>query len=180
MVAAKIRKGFTWTVVAALLLVMACLQQNAVSVLRSIDASPTVGDECWETESVFEQDCFHAEPLTLEPYPLTKEMLDRAVPYSTSDLLLHRAFQKARKSGLLRVVVLGGSVTFGHGCGSPMGLQTNDCAWPHRLKQWFQERIHDFEVEVSHKKVNKYRLAMARNREKSKIEPAYQVHRCLN
>lgn len=151
--AAKTGMGLTCAVVAALLLlVLACLQQENVLDLRSLFASPTAHVWCWDTESVSEQDCYHAEPLELRPYPLTKEVLDRSVSYSASDLRLHGAFQRARKRGVLRVVVLGGSVTFGHGCRSPMRLEAKDCAWPHRLEQWFQERIHDFKVEVSHAK----------------------------
>lgn len=107
----------------------------------------TAGHVCWESTG-YERDCFHAEPLTLEEYPLTLEMLERAVPYQTSDLALHRAFRRARDSGVLKVVVLGGSVTFGHGCTSPDGLTDTACAWPNRLQQWFDEGIEDFQVQV--------------------------------
>lgn len=101
---------------------------------------------CWRTKGIFEQDCYHADPLT--PYPLSEAMFNRSVPYDTPDLLFHRAFQRARERGLLRVVALGGSVTAGHGCITPAGLKDTDCAWPRRLQQWFEERVHDFRVEV--------------------------------
>ena len=104
---------------------------------------------CWETQGIYEQDCFHPDPLTAETYPLTLEMLQRASSrYTTTDLSLHRAFQRARKRGLLKVSVVGGSVTYGHGCVSPAGLIYVDCAWPSRLQQWFEERVEDFAVEV--------------------------------
>ncbi|CAN0553505.1 unnamed protein product, partial [Laminaria digitata] len=48
----------------------------------------------------------------------------------------------------LKVLVLGGSVTFGHQCVTPEGRRDKECAWPYRLQQWFDERIDDFEVEV--------------------------------
>ncbi len=111
----------------------------------------SVGEEgvlCWETEGAFERDCYHDEPLTLEPYPLLPEMLERSVPYDASDLSVHRAFQRARARGVLKVVVVGGSVTYGHQCASPAGLRDKDCAWPHRLEQWFAATIGDFDVEV--------------------------------
>lgn len=142
----KMRVVDATRVLVVLLLALTCCRQNLVSGLRSLGASPTSG--CWDLKCFFEQDCYHAEPLTVQPYPLTEEMLGRSVPYPTSDALLHRAFQNARRSGTLHVAVLGGSVTFGHGCESPMELRLNDCAWPHRLEQWFQQRIHDFDVEV--------------------------------
>ena len=104
---------------------------------------------CWEAQGIHERDCFHPEPLTAETYPLTLEMLQRASSrYTTTDLSLHRAFQRARKRGLLKVIVVGGSVTFGHVCVSPAGLTGVDCAWPNRLQQWFGERVEDFAVEV--------------------------------
>ena len=111
--------------------------------------SRSVGQKCWDTSRSFELDCFHAEPLTLDPFPLNAEMLARAIPYPTSDVTIHRAFQRARENGVLRVVVLGGSVTFGHQCSSPAGLSGTECAWPRRLEQWFEERIRDFKVKVS-------------------------------
>lgn len=88
------------------------------------------------------------DPLTLDPYPLSDEMFDRSIPYSTPDLLFHRSFQRARDRGILRVVVIGGSVTFGHQCTTPTGLTARECAWPRRLEQWFENEIEDFSVEV--------------------------------
>lgn len=103
---------------------------------------------CWEVGR-HELECFHADPLLFEAYPFTPEMLMRSANrYSTTDLSMHRAFQRARDRGVLKVVVLGGSVTFGHQCKTPEGRRDNECAWPYRLQQWFDERIHDFEVEV--------------------------------
>lgn len=104
---------------------------------------------CWDIAAEFEQGCYHEEPLTLDPYPLSEDMFQRAAPYTASDQSLHRAFQRARKSGLLRVLVLGGSVTFGHQCVSPEGLVDQQCAWPHRLEQWFQSMTQDFKTEAS-------------------------------
>ncbi|CAN0153111.1 unnamed protein product, partial [Ectocarpus sp. 8 AP-2014] len=75
-------------------------------------------------------------------------MFPRAIPYKTSDISLHRAFKRAMDNGVLKVVAIGGSVTFGRNCESPNGLTFNACAWPHRLEQWFQERVGDFKVEV--------------------------------
>ena len=111
---------------------------------------------CWEAQGIHERDCFHPEPLTAETYPLTLEMLQRASSrYTTTDLSLHRAFQRARKRGLLKVIVVGGSVTFGHVCVSPAGLTGVDCAWPNRLQQWFGERVEDFAVEVRELCINR-------------------------
>ena len=104
---------------------------------------------CWETQGPHERDCVHVEPLTAPVYPLTLEMLERASSrYTTTDLGLHRAFHRARKRGMLKVLVVGGSVTYGHGCQSPSGLTEMECAWPNRLQQWCEERIEDFTVEV--------------------------------
>lgn len=109
----------------------------------------TEGPICWEAHAIHESDCFHAEPLTAETYPLTQEMLERASRrYTTTNLSLHRAFQRARKRGVLKVMVVGGSVTYGHDCVSPAGLTCVQCAWPNRLQQWFDERVEDFKVEV--------------------------------
>lgn len=109
--------------------------------------------ECWATEGPYESDCYHAEPLRSRKhpeYPLSEEMFDRSIPYVTTDVQLHRAFERARSRGLLKIVALGGSVTYGHGCVSPSGLNHKGCAWPHRLQQWFDERVEDFQVEVRH------------------------------
>lgn len=103
---------------------------------------------CWDIVAEFEQGCYHAEPLTLDPYPLSTDMFERSVPYTTSDQSIHRAFQRARKSGLLKVLAIGGSITFGHQCVSPEGLNDQQCAWPHRLAQWFQDMTQDFKTEV--------------------------------
>ncbi|CAM9361818.1 unnamed protein product, partial [Laminaria digitata] len=113
-------------------------------------SSNNVETICWETRGLYERDCFHAEPLTLQPYPLTVKMLERASSrYTTTGLSLNRAFQRARKRGVLEVLVVGGSVTYGHGCVSPEGLTDMECAWPSRLQRWFHERIvEDFTVEV--------------------------------
>lgn len=103
---------------------------------------------CWVVGR-HELGCFHADPLLFETYPFTGEMLVRSANrYPTTDLSMHRAFQRARDRGVLKVVVLGGSVTFGHQCKTPEGRRDNECAWPYRLQQWFDERIHDFDVEV--------------------------------
>ncbi|CAN0457789.1 unnamed protein product, partial [Scytosiphon promiscuus] len=51
----------------------------------------------------------------------------------------------------LKVVVIGGSVTYGWQCVSPAGLEKLDCAWPNRLKEWFDERIGYLTVEVREK-----------------------------
>lgn len=105
---------------------------------------------CWEIGGPHELQCFHADPLLLNDYPFTEEMLARSVNrYPTTDLSFHRAFQRARGRGVLKVVVLGGSVTYGHSCVTPGGQYNNECAWPNRLQQWFDERVHDFAVEVS-------------------------------
>lgn len=104
---------------------------------------------CWVADGRHELECFHADPLLFETYPFTSEMLVRSANrYPTTDLSMHRAFQRARDRGVLKVVVLGGSVTFGHQCTTPGGQHGNECAWPYRLQQWFDERIRDFEVEV--------------------------------
>lgn len=104
---------------------------------------------CWKTDGHHELGCFHPDPLLLEAYPLTEEMLARSANrYPTSDLSMHRAFQRARDRGVLKVVVLGGSVTYGHQCVTPERKTGNECAWPYRLQQWFDERVGDFEVEV--------------------------------
>lgn len=107
------------------------------------------GHQCWETANAFERDCFHAEPLGLNPYPLTAEMFARSVPYETPDYSFHRAFRRARERGVLKVVVLGGSVTFGHECSSPAGLLEKACAWPHRVEQWFKQQSTGFDIEVT-------------------------------
>lgn len=113
------------------------------------NSNTTDGIICWETQGLHESDCFHAENLTTETYPLTQEMLERASSrYTTTGLSLNRAFQRARKRGVLKVVVVGGSVTYGHECVSPAGLKGVECAWPHRLQQWFDERVEDVPVEV--------------------------------
>ncbi|CAM9527097.1 unnamed protein product, partial [Laminaria digitata] len=113
------------------------------------NSNTTDGIICWETQGLHESDCFHAENLTTETYPLTQEMLERASSrYTTTDLSLNRAFQRSRKRGVLKVVVVGGSVTYGHECVSPAGLKGVECAWPHRLQQWFDERVEDVPVEV--------------------------------
>lgn len=115
---------------------------------------------CWEAKSPHEVDCFHDEPLTADPYPLTLEMLERASSrYTTTDFGLHRAFQRARRRGNLKVVAVGGSVTAGHDCVSPMGLANRECAWPHRLQQWCDERIEDFTCEVRHSKLASCRVS---------------------
>ena len=67
----------------------------------SISINITEEPICWETEGPHERDCFHAEPLTAETYPLTREMLERASSrYTTTGLSLQRAFQRARKRGM--------------------------------------------------------------------------------
>eukprot|EP00904_Undaria_pinnatifida_P003349 jgi/Undpi1/13014/HiC_scaffold_7.g02678.m1 len=114
-----------------------------------VDPGRVAGPICWETQGLYERDCFHDEPLTADTYPLTYEMLERASSrYTTTGLSLNRAFQKGRKRGELKIMVLGGSVTAGHDCRSPAGLSGKDCAWPHRLQQWCDERIDDVTVEV--------------------------------
>ncbi|CAB1102602.1 unnamed protein product [Ectocarpus sp. CCAP 1310/34] len=122
---------------------------DAAEAAPALDLSSSLRYQCWETHGVFERDCFHDETLTLDPYPLTPEMFPRAIRYSTSDLTLHRAFRRARGRGVLKVVVLGGSVTFGHECSSPAGLEGIACAWPHRVEQWFQEENEDLDIEVT-------------------------------
>lgn len=110
---------------------------------------------CWKTDGRHELGCFHPDPLQFEAYPLTDEMFVRSANrYPTSDLGMHRAFQRARDRGTLKVVVLGGSVTYGHQCVTPQRKKGNECAWPYRLQQWFDERVDDFDVEVSKKYPN--------------------------
>ncbi|CAM9527033.1 unnamed protein product [Ectocarpus sp. 4 AP-2014] len=129
---------------------------DAAGAAPALDLSSSVVYQCWETHGVFQRDCFHDETLTLDPYPLTPEMFARAIRYSTSDLSSHRAFRRARGRGVLKVVVLGGSVTYGHDCSSPAGLKGNGCAWPHRVEQWFQEEYEDLDIEVTNASVPKY------------------------
>ena len=147
-----------WATVAfasvALERVSAALSLPEMEVIASTSADPdrVAGPICWETQGLYERDCFHDEPLTADTYPLTSEMLERASSrYTTTGLSLNRAFQKGRKGGELKIVVLGGSVTAGHDCSSPAGLSGKDCAWPHRLQQWCDERVNDFTVEVRKK-----------------------------
>lgn len=105
--------------------------------------------ECWELDGSYEKDCYHGYPLDLPEYPLTEEMLERAVaPYRSTDRSLHRAFYRARERGVLKVVVLGGSVTYGHGCRTPSGARDVDCAWPERLQEWFDVMLDGFQAEV--------------------------------
>ncbi|CAN0249051.1 unnamed protein product [Ectocarpus sp. 12 AP-2014] len=132
-----------------------CACQLVVATITDVSDKPPdfelsrdFGFECWEVDNAFERDCFHQEPLTMDPYPLTPEMFKRSVPYATSDYSLHRAFRRARERGVLKIVVLGGSVTFGHQCSSPAGLEGKSCAWPHRMEQWFRQACTDFDVEV--------------------------------
>ncbi|CAM9420751.1 unnamed protein product [Ectocarpus sp. 13 AM-2016] len=116
--------------------------------IPDIDVASSTDVLCWETHGEYEFDCFHDEPLVWKQYPLTPEMLQRTVPYNTSDVSLHRAFKRAKANGVLKVVAIGGSVTFGRSCESPKGLTNNACAWPHRLDQWFRAEVGDFKVEV--------------------------------
>lgn len=82
-------------------------------------------------------------------YPLTDEMLQRSsAPYPSTDASVHRAFQRGRKRGVLKIIALGGSVTYGHDCVSPCGTRGLLCAWPARLQEWFNGRIKDMPVEV--------------------------------
>ncbi|CAM9485932.1 unnamed protein product [Ectocarpus sp. 12 AP-2014] len=126
---------------------------RANGMARASNRNQNLGHQCWETASSFERDCFHAEPLGLTPYPLTAEMFARSVPYETPDHSFHRAFRRAREREVLKVVVLGGSVTFGHECSSPAGLIEKACAWPHRVEQWFQQQVTGFDVEVKNEAV---------------------------
>lgn len=120
--------------------------QGNLPTLNSSHPKKTIS---WEAQGVHERDCFHAEPLTAETYPLTQDMLERASSrYTATDLTIHRAFQWARRRGVLKVLAVGGSVTYGHACVSPAGLTDMGCAWPNRLQQWCDERIEDFAVEV--------------------------------
>ncbi|CBJ30204.1 conserved unknown protein [Ectocarpus siliculosus] len=116
--------------------------------IPDIDVASSTDVLCWETHGEYELDCFHDEPLVWKQYPLTQEMLQRTVPYNTSGIHLHRAFNTAKANGVLKVVAIGGSVTFGRSCESPKGLANNACAWPHRLDQWFRAEVGDFKVEV--------------------------------
>lgn len=113
---------------------------------RNLD---TGSSKCWELDGQYENDCYHGDPLDLLEYPLTEEMFQRsASPYHSTDTSLHRAFYRAREHGRLKVVVIGGSVTYGHGCRTPSGARDLSCAWPFRLQEWFDVMIDDFEVEV--------------------------------
>lgn len=69
-----------------------------------------LGDSCWEVNGALELTCFHPESLGDEDYPLTLDMLDRSIPYETSDLQLHRAFQIAHNKGVLQTVIIGGKI----------------------------------------------------------------------
>ena len=114
-----------------------------------LNSSHSTETSCWKVYGLYERDCFHAEPLPSETYPLTLDMLERASSrYITTDSGLHRAFQLARRRGVLKVVAIGGSVTYGHECVSPSGLTTVKCAWSNRLKEWFDERIGYVKMEV--------------------------------
>ncbi|CAM9468653.1 unnamed protein product [Ectocarpus fasciculatus] len=121
---------------------------GVLGAIPDVDITPSTSALCWETHGEYELDCFHDEPLLWKQYPLTPEMLARTVPYNTSDTPLHRAFKSAKVTGVLKVVAIGGSVTFGHSCESPKGFKKNACAWPHRLDQWFRAEVGDFKVEV--------------------------------
>lgn len=124
----------------------------AVDLVQTVDIAVGFKEPpCWKTGGLHELPCYHADPLLFETYPFTPEMLTRAINrYPTTDLSLHRAFQRARDAGVLKVVVLGGSVTCGHQCETPGGQSGKECAWPKRLQQWFDERVEDFTVEVRH------------------------------
>ncbi|CAM9622032.1 unnamed protein product [Choristocarpus tenellus] len=100
--------------------------------------------ECWTGDF----DCYHQEPLPFPIYPITPEMLRRSVPSEGSSFLLQEAFRKARITGVFNVVILGGSMTIGHGCISPAGLSGKRCAWGGRLQDWFDERLRDIHVKV--------------------------------
>jgi hypothetical protein len=60
--------------------------------------------------------CVHSVPLGLPECPLSPEMLARSIPYSIHDQRLHAALDRARSGQPLDIVVIGGSVTLGHGC----------------------------------------------------------------
>ncbi|CAM9342071.1 unnamed protein product [Choristocarpus tenellus] len=102
------------------------------------------GYECWPGDF----DCYHQEPLPFPMYPITPEMFKRSIPFEGSSFLLHQAFRKARISGVLNVVIMGGSMTLGHGCTSPRGLSGKECAWGGRLQQWFDKRLSGIRVKI--------------------------------
>lgn len=108
--------------------------------------------KCWQTRG-YEKDCFHSKELDrLSNFPLTEDMYDRSLIRNSNvnpDFELHRAFEIARKTGVLKIFVIGGSVTYGHGCvDPPIKKECNECAWPKRVQEWFDESVEEFSVEI--------------------------------
>lgn len=132
-----------------LIVLLSTLSVEIKTANANMDAIKTSADyTCWTCYGPFERHCFHAEPLKISPYPLSEEMLERSIPYRTSEASMHGLFQSARYSRKLKVLVIGGSVTFGHECVSPSNLRDKLCSWPHRLQQWCDQRIQEFKCEV--------------------------------
>jgi hypothetical protein len=80
-------------------------------------------------------------------YPLTADHLSRSVPYKGDTQRLHEILKAASTRGL-NIVVLGGSVPFGHHCALLDGRKEQDCAWPMRLKEWFQQRFPNTDIQL--------------------------------
>ncbi|CAM9356917.1 unnamed protein product [Discosporangium mesarthrocarpum] len=105
--------------------------------------------ECWPVNK-YEVDCFHEDPLSFPGgYPITEKMLQRSIPYEGSSYLLHQAFRKGNQRGLLKVIIVGGSMTIGRMCSSPSGREGLECSWGGRLQQWFDQMFNGVPVQVT-------------------------------
>jgi hypothetical protein len=75
-------------------------------------------------------------------YPLTAEHFSRSVPYKGDTQRLHEILRAAASGhAVLNIVVLGGSVPFGHHCTLLDGRTEKECAWPMCLKEWLKKRF---------------------------------------
>lgn len=110
--------------------------------------------ECWgsgEFAQCSRIGCDHSSgSLGFESYPLTTEMLTRSVPYEGDTQRLHDIIRRSIAGEPLHVVVIGGSVTFGHAC--KQGLSTSkECAWPARIETWLQKRFPHSRITVDNR-----------------------------
>lgn len=133
-----------------------------LSICLIVSGNPSVSEitkqneneTCWETNDVYEKNCFHFDTITgkFPTFPLTSEMLDRSIKYNTTETSIDHSFRIAREKGEIKIAVLGGSVTQGHGCfigNSSFGsLSVKSCSWPSRVNHWFDENVKDFSVEI--------------------------------